>query len=286
MEHRQLELMQKRTKIGKFHCLYYWPALGHGLYHSTIYKRRTITGGSVGSHQDYGERMPLSFNKEIQSGYYQNMSVSNKGASIEWVNAAGERRTFYSGHWSDNSKQNATETTYNICCEKCVEKCATQLVNGLMVGSTVWKGTDGAATSYHCGKSIYGQGKSLAELHITIDAQVKAPGHSKWWIDSKTRSNKRYCQQCTCCILTSETANGGKQILSAKWIEHDGITVAVSPADKCVHLLSDPMRLNGIKSKSMWAKHKGKALVMQNNYMTYTMTDVPPLSDYKVVLPK
>ncbi len=60
----------------------------------------------------------------------------------------------------------------------------------------------------------------------------------------------------------------------------------MSPTDKCVRLLSDPMCLNGIKSKGMWAKRKGRALVMQNNYMTCTMTDVPPLPDYKVVLPK
>jgi hypothetical protein len=36
--------------------------------------------------------------------------------------------------------------------------------------------------------------------------------------------------------------------------------------------------------------HAGKAqrkgVGVCNNYMTYTMTDVPPLPDYKVVLPK
>jgi hypothetical protein len=100
-ELRRLELMQKPTTIGEFHCLYYWPALGHGRYHSTSYmlavrcrrERRTITRGSVSSHHDYGERMMLSFNEEIQSGYYQNKSVSVEGASIEWVDAAGETRT-------------------------------------------------------------------------------------------------------------------------------------------------------------------------------------------------
>jgi hypothetical protein len=137
-----------------------------------------------------------------------------------------------------------------------------QLVKGLMVGSTVWKGTDGAATFYRCGKSIYGQGKLLAELHITINAQVEAPGHGKWWLDGKTGSDKRYCQQCMCCILTPEMAHGGRQMLSAKWIERDGIIIAMSLTDECVRLLSDPMRLNGIKSKGMWAKHKGRALVV------------------------
>ena len=36
-EQRRLELVQKLTKIGKFHHLYYGPALGPGRYHSTSY---------------------------------------------------------------------------------------------------------------------------------------------------------------------------------------------------------------------------------------------------------
>jgi hypothetical protein len=150
-----------------------------------------ITRGSISSHRDYGERMPLSFNEEIQSGYYQNTSVSVKGVSIEWVDAAGETRTCYFGHWSDDSKQDAAGTMHNMRCKLCTNKNATQLVKGLMVGGTVWKGTDGAATSYRWGKSIYGQGKLSAELHITINAQVKAPGHGKWWLDGKMGSDKR-----------------------------------------------------------------------------------------------
>jgi hypothetical protein len=161
-----------------------------------------------------------------------------------------------------------------------------QLVKGLMVGGTVWKGTDGNATLYRCGKSIYGQGKLSAELHISIDAQGEAPGHGKWWLNSKTGSNKHYCQQCMCCILMPETAQGERQMLSAKWIERDGINIAMSLADECVCLLSDPTCLNGIKSEGMRAKREGRALVVQNNYMTYTMENVPPLPDYKVVLPK
>jgi hypothetical protein len=89
-----------------------------------------------------------------------------------------------------------------------------------------------------------------------------------------------------CCIMTPETANGRMQMLSAKWIEHDGNTIAVSPVDKCICLLSNPACLHGIKSKGMQAKRKGKALVSHNNYVTYTMADVLPLQDYKVVLPK
>ncbi len=83
--------MQKCTKIDEFLCLYYWPALGRGRYHSTSYmlaarcwrERQTITCASAGSHHSYGERMPLSFNEEIQSGYNQNTSVSIKGALLE-----------------------------------------------------------------------------------------------------------------------------------------------------------------------------------------------------------
>jgi hypothetical protein len=197
-ERRRLELVRKRTTIGKFHRLYYWPALGPGWYHSTSYmlaarcwrERQMIMHGSISSHRDYGERMPLSFNEDIQSGYYQNTTVSVEGASIEWVGTAGETCTCSFSHWSDDSKQDATATMHNMHCKLCVDGSATQLVKGLMVGGTVWKGTDGAAMPYHCGKSIYGQGKLLAELHITIDAQAKVPGHGKWWLDGKTGSDK------------------------------------------------------------------------------------------------
>jgi hypothetical protein len=151
-----------------------------------------------------------------------------------------------------------------------------------MVGSTVWKGTDSATMLYHCGKSILGQGKSLTELPVTINAQVEAPGHGKWWLVGKTGSDKCYCQQCMCCILMPETAHGGRQMLSAKWIEHKGVTFAVSLADKCICLLSNTACLNGIKSKGMRSKHEGRALVMRNDYMAYTMTDVPLLPNYKV----
>jgi len=74
-------------------------------------------------------------------------------------------------------------------------------------------------------------------------------------------------------------------MLSAKWVERDGETIALSPADECVSFLSHPSRVNGIKSKSMRAKHDIKALVSCNNYASYTMGDVPPILDYKLVLP-
>jgi hypothetical protein len=179
---------KERRHLGKFHCLHYWPALGRGQYHSTSYmlaarcrrERRRITRGSIGSHCDYGERMLLSFNKEIQSGYYQNTSVSIQGALLEWVDAAGVTRTCYFGHWLDDSEQDAAATMHNMRCELCINGCAIQHVNELMVGGTVWKGTDGAVTLYRYGKSSYSQGKLSAKLHIMIDAQVKAPGHGKW----------------------------------------------------------------------------------------------------------
>jgi hypothetical protein len=90
-ERRRFELVQKCAKIGEFHCLYYGPAFGRGRYHSTSYRlaarcwkeRQTIKCGSASTHRNYGERMLLSFNEEIQSGYYQNTSVSVEGASLE-----------------------------------------------------------------------------------------------------------------------------------------------------------------------------------------------------------
>jgi hypothetical protein len=36
----------------------------------------------------------------------------------------------------------------------------------------------------------------------------------------------------------------------------------------------------------MQAKREGKVMVLHNNYKSYTMVDVPPIPDYKVVLPK
>ncbi len=76
-------------------------------------ERRSITRGSVSSHRDYGERMGLSFNKEIQSGYYQNTSVSVEGASLEWVDEGGNKHTRY--------KQDAATTTRNMRDELCVD---------------------------------------------------------------------------------------------------------------------------------------------------------------------
>ncbi len=70
--------------------------------------------------------------------------------------------TPFARHWSNDSKQEVAAITQNLCCELIVDGDATQLVEGLSVGGTVWKGTNGCASSYHCGKSIYGQGISIA----------------------------------------------------------------------------------------------------------------------------
>ena len=121
-ERRRMELVQKRTTIGQFHREFYVPMLNRSRYHMASYKlaahcrsqRRDITRGSISSHRDYGERMGLSINKEIQIGYYQNTSVSVEGASVEWVDEADVKHTRYFGHWSDDSKQDASATTHNM----------------------------------------------------------------------------------------------------------------------------------------------------------------------------
>ncbi len=65
-------------------------------------ERQTIICGSISSHHHYGKRMLLSFNKKIHIRYYQNMSFSIEGASLEWVDTAGVTHIHYFGHWSDD----------------------------------------------------------------------------------------------------------------------------------------------------------------------------------------
>ena len=198
----------------------------------------------------------------------------------------GGQHTRYFGHWLDDSKQNADATTQNMRAELCIDGDPNHLIEGLSRGGTVWKGTDGDAKSYRCGKSIYGQGILSAELGITIDAQVEAPGHGKWWLDRKTGSDKRYCQQCMCAINTPEEVDSIMKMKPAKWIDRNGVAEAVSPAAECVRMLSDPSRINGIKSEGMRAKQEGTALVERNDYAAYSMDDVPPIPDYKIELEK
>ena len=83
-------MVHMTTKIGEFHCFYYGPAIKKGQYHMTSYKiaaccqreRRKIEQGCISPHRDYGERMGLLFNEEMQLQYYQNTSVSVEGASM------------------------------------------------------------------------------------------------------------------------------------------------------------------------------------------------------------
>ena len=74
-------------------------------------ERREITLGSVSSHRDYGERLSVSFNEQIQSEYFQNTSVSIEGTSLEWIGVDGAQHMLYFGHWSDDLKQCAAATT-------------------------------------------------------------------------------------------------------------------------------------------------------------------------------
>jgi hypothetical protein len=65
-----------------------------------------------------------------------------------------------------------------MCTELCIGD-TTDLVKGLKCNRSVWKGTDGAAVSPCCGKSIYNQGIFLEELSFTMDVQVEALRHEK-----------------------------------------------------------------------------------------------------------
>ncbi len=114
--------------------------------------------------------MGLSFNEEIQSSYYQNTSVSVEGASVEWVDEADVKHTRYFGHWSDDSKQDASATTHNMQSELCIDGYATQLIDELEMGGTVWKGTDGAvyhiaAVSQFTARGCYRPNWRLQSMH-------------------------------------------------------------------------------------------------------------------------
>ncbi len=86
--------------------------------------------------------------------------------------------------------------------------------------------------------------------------------------------------------MTLEEANNSRKMLSAKWINHKGVAVAVSPAAECDCMLSNPSHLNRIKRKGMQTNCKGNTLVDQNNFAMYSMADVPPILEYEIVLKK
>ncbi len=114
-EHRQLELVQKRTKICKFCCHYYCPALCCGWYHVPFHQLHASSVVRLRQQPPHlRQEDAISFNKEIQSGYYQNTLVSVKGALLEWVNWAGATHTCYFGHWSEDSKQDAIAAIQNM----------------------------------------------------------------------------------------------------------------------------------------------------------------------------
>ena len=124
-----------------------------------------------------------------------------------------------------------------------------------------------------------------SELSVAINAQVEAPGHGKWWIDRKMGS-KSYCQQCMCSIITLEAADSGKHMLSTKWIDCSRVLVVVSPAAKCVCMLSNTTCINGIKIKGVRASCKGNGLMERNDHEWFKMDDVPPIPNYKIMFPK
>ncbi len=134
--------------------------------------------------------------------------MSVEGALLEWVNVDSVRHTPYLGHWSDDSKQDASAMTHNMRSELCILGNVGRLAKGLAVGGTVWKGMDSTAVSYQFGTLIYGQGILLAKLGITINVQVERTGHGSWLLDRKTGSNKCYCQECMCSIVTPKQTNG------------------------------------------------------------------------------
>ena len=71
---------------------------------------------------------------------------------------------------------------------------------------------------------------------------------------------------------------------AAKWTEGGGEVKAASPAVECVRLLGAPERAAGVKGEGMRAKQESQALVERNDYAVYSMADVDPLPDHKVVL--
>ncbi len=89
-------------------------------------------------------------------------------------------------------------------------------------------------------------------------------------------------------IITLEAADSGKNMLSAKWIDHSRVLVAVSPATECIPMLSNTACINGIKSKGkgVRASCKGNVLVEHNDYEWYTMDDIPLIPNYKTVFLK
>ncbi len=151
-ERRRLKLVQKRTKICEFHCLYYLPANGRRQYHMTSYmlagqcrrERQAIEWGDISLHYDYSKRMALSFNKELQSRYYQIAVSASRGHCWSRLMQAGSNtHVILDTGWSMKQnatgrtmKQNAAATMRNMQAELCIGD-TTNLVKDLSCNRTV-----------------------------------------------------------------------------------------------------------------------------------------------------
>jgi hypothetical protein len=58
-------------------------------------------------------------------------------------------------------------------------------------------------------------------------------------------------------IYSPEAANSGREIQAAKWVERGGESIAISPAEECVCLLSNRTRINWIKREGMQVSREG-----------------------------
>ena len=105
------------------------------------------------------------------------------------------------------------------------------------------------------------------QVKLSADAILRAGSTGAWPVVARRKdgSHKCFCQRCMCCIIFPEVVDGNMNTLSTKWVDRDGETITVSPADEFVRLLSDPSRVNRIKSKCMRTKRDCNALVSCND---------------------
>ena len=105
------------------------------------------------------------------------------------------------------------------------------------------------------------------QAKLSVHAILRAGSTRAWQVVARRKhgSHKCFCQRCMCCIVCPEVADGNMNTLSTKWVNRDGETNTVSPADEFVCLLSDPSRVNGIKSKGMQTKRDCNRLVLCND---------------------
>ena len=92
-----------------------------------------------------------------------------------------------------------------------------------------------------------------SKLDVTINMQVEVPGHGKWWLDGKTRFDKALPSGVHVLYCHSIGSGQGQG-------DHNGALIPISPTAECICMLSNPMRINGIKSKGMQASREGKGV--------------------------